>query len=404
MIAYDRLSAIIPTDLALANKALQVALQQISGLPNMSLQTLAATVKSLNTNKGLPAINQQTKAVSSANKTYLLTTLGYGTGPCGTITTMDCFGTAAGWVVAGNIASTATQLRTMNTANLQQGYQNVINCMSGAYDYHIPNPAYPADPLAPQYLGWACIVPGGPGAGDYRTYGDPASARNAAIAGIIVACRGVIQGLVAAYPGQTTQMNKDFANICQQMGNEQDLQYRAGLRFSDFYANLTASSQPAIFSFTMTLPSYGQDVQQGGAAQYLEAVADYNPTTGTVMLGSRTISQVSTFLGITAVGNTISGPGIPENTTATAINATAKTITISANPTLSTAGANVVYGSVGGQSLIAVMRQGQNNAALNEAGVLTQSDVPLIPNPQPKEANLLSSTYTVQQAINQIKI
>ena len=89
---------------------------------------------------------------------------------------------------------------------------------------------------------------------------------------------------MGTYPTQTTQMNKNFGNIGQQIGNEQDLQYKAGLRFSDFFANLTANSQPAIFSFTMSLPQYGQDTQQGGTCQYLEAVADYNPFTGTILL------------------------------------------------------------------------------------------------------------------------
>lgn len=404
MIAYDKLSQIIPSDLALANKALQVALQQITGLPNMTLATLGAAVKAQNTNKGLPAINQQTRAVSPSTKTYLLTQLGRGTGPCGSITTMDMLGTAAGWKVAGNLTSTASQLSTMNTTTLQSGYQNVINCMSGAYDYHIPNPAYPADPLAPPYLGWACIVPSGPGAGDYRTYTTQADARNAAITAIIPACQTVITGLVATYPSQTTLMNSNFGNICEQMGNEQDLQYRAGLRFGDFYANLTANSQTAIFSFAMSLPSYGQDTQQGGTAQYLEAIADYNPFVGTITLGSKTITQVSTFLGITTTGNTVSGPGIPEGTTATAINSGAKTITISQNPTLSTTGANAVYGNIGGQAIIAVMRQGQNQTALNSAGILTQGDIPLIPNPAPTQANLISSVYTVPQAVAQIKI
>ena len=402
MIAYDRLSQIIPSDLALANKSLYVALQQITGVPNMSLQTLAATVTAQSTNKGLPAINQQTRAVTPATKTYLLSQLGLGTGPCGSITTMDCLGTAAGWVTAGNIASAGTQLATMNTTTLQGGYQNVINVMSGAYDYHIPNPAYP--PTLPEYLGWACIVPSGLGAGDYRTYASAADARNAAIAGIITACRAECSALVAAYPTQTTKMNSDFGNICQQMGNEQDLQYRAGLRFGDYFANLTANSQTAVFSFTMSLPSYGQDIQQGGTCQYLEAVADYNPFTGTIVLGNNTISSVSTFTGVTTVGNTVSGPGIPVGSTATAINSGAKTVTISQTPTISTASANVVYGSVGGQSIIAVMRQGQNNATLNEAGILTQSDIPLIPNPAPTEANLISSVYTVAQALPQIKI
>jgi hypothetical protein len=50
------------------------------------------------------------------------------------------------------------------------------------------------------------------------------------------------------------------------------------------------------------------------------------------------------------------------------------------------------------------MRQGQNNATLNEAGVLTQSDIPLIPGTAPQKANLISSKYTVAEAVAQIKI
>jgi hypothetical protein len=54
MIAYDRLSQIIPPDMALANKALQVSLQQISGISEMNLPTLANTVSVMQTTKDLP--------------------------------------------------------------------------------------------------------------------------------------------------------------------------------------------------------------------------------------------------------------------------------------------------------------------------------------------------------------
>lgn len=334
MIAYDRLSTIIPSDIALANKSLQVALQQISGISNMDLPTLARTVSAVNTNANLPAIANQTQPLSNTNKTYLLSTVGYGTGPCGSITTMDELGTVAGWVVAGNLTAATTQLTTMNTGTLQGGYQNVIGCMSGAYDFHIPNPAYP--PTLPQYLGWACIVPGGLGAGDYRTYSTQADARNAAIAGIITAIRGECANLVAAYPTQTSKMNSNFGNICQQMGNEQDIQHRAGLDFGNYFANLQANSQTAIFSFAQSLPNYGQNIEKQGAAQFLE-----------------TIANISTE---------------------------------------------------GGQAIVATMRQGRTQSAINAAGVLSAADVPLIPNPPPQEATLLPDTYTVQQALAKIQI
>jgi hypothetical protein len=408
MIAYDRLSSIIPSNLALANKALQVALEQITGIPNMDLPTLATTVKNVTTNKDLPAMNQQTQAVTPATKTYILSSVGVGTGPCGSITTMDCLGTAAGWVVAGNLASTTNQLRSMNTSYLQSGYQNVINAMNGIYDYQVPNPNYDPDipdgPSNLKFLGWACIVPAGPGAGDYRIFASQADARNAAIAGIISGLKAACQTLVGTYPTQTTQMNRDFGNICQQIGNEQDLQKRAGLDFGNYFANLQSNSQTAIFSFAFTLPNYGQDIQQGGTAQYLEGVADYNPFTGTLTAGSTTITSVSTFVGITATGNNVSSSGIPASTTVTALNTSAQTITMSSAATISQTGANIVYGNIGGQAIIASMRQGQNQTILNAAGILSQADIPLIPNPPPTEATLIPSNYTVAQAVSQIKI
>lgn len=333
MIAYDRLSTIIPADLALANKALAVSLGQISGAPNMQLPTLANTVSAVNTNYGLPAINSQTQPLTNANKTYLLTTVGYGTGPCGSITTMDELGTVAGWVVSGNLTVTTQQLSTMNTTALQGGYQNIINAMNGSYDYHVPNPAYP--PTLPEYLGWDCIVPGGLGAGTYGTYASQADARNAAISAIITACQGECANLVATYPTQTSKMNSAFGNISQQMGNEQDIQYRAGLDFGNFFANLQSNSQTAIFSFAQSLPGYGQNIEKQGSAQFLESIANTQ--------------------------------------------------------------------SEGGQAMIATMRQGRTQSAINAAGILSASDIPLIPNPPLQQANLLPSTYTVAQAVGQIK-
>ena len=44
MITLDRLQQIIPPDQALANKALSVALQQIAGISNNPLPTMAAVI------------------------------------------------------------------------------------------------------------------------------------------------------------------------------------------------------------------------------------------------------------------------------------------------------------------------------------------------------------------------
>ena len=57
MIAYDRLSQIIPSDQALAAKALATSLQQISGVTNMTLPVLANATVNLQTTNNLDQIS-----------------------------------------------------------------------------------------------------------------------------------------------------------------------------------------------------------------------------------------------------------------------------------------------------------------------------------------------------------
>jgi hypothetical protein len=52
----------------------------------------------------------------------------------------------------------------------------------------------------------------------------------------------------------------------------------------------------------------------------------------------------------------------------------------------------------GGQAIVGVLRQGQNQEALNNAGILTNSNVPAEPATAPPQAQLSSAEYTVAQA------
>ena len=63
MIAYDRLSQIVPPDWALASKALSVSLQQIAGVAVQTLPDLANAVVQQQTTQDLPLISALTTAV-----------------------------------------------------------------------------------------------------------------------------------------------------------------------------------------------------------------------------------------------------------------------------------------------------------------------------------------------------
>ena len=75
MTALDRLSQIIPPAQALANKALSVALQQITNIASLNLPQFANAVSGVQTNYGLPLVNSQTTAVDPAAVSYTHLTL-----------------------------------------------------------------------------------------------------------------------------------------------------------------------------------------------------------------------------------------------------------------------------------------------------------------------------------------
>lgn len=53
-----------------------------------------------------------------------------------------------------------------------------------------------------------------------------------------------------------------------------------------------------------------------------------------------------------------------------------------------------------GQSVVACLREGQNQQALNASGIYTNSNIPSDPNPPPPQANLIPSTYSETEAID----
>ena len=71
MIAYDRLSAIIPPGIALANKALSVSLGQVSGIPNMTLATFAKAVKATTATSAMPQLGNAGDCGGSASGTLV---------------------------------------------------------------------------------------------------------------------------------------------------------------------------------------------------------------------------------------------------------------------------------------------------------------------------------------------
>ena len=288
MIAYDRLSQIIPADQALAAKALATSLQQIAGITNMSLPVLANTVSQLQTTNNLPLVSALTQAVPANVANVFINSAG-GTGTNNTVLIIDILGTAAGTVHTQALTNTVAQFNTMNLISLTSTYTTMANVVNGDYGDPVTGPV---------------VILTGPYANTYTNADDAFG--NALIPG----AQSEISNTVAAYPTQVTTLNQDWGNMANQLVLEQNQQANANLNFSELQANSTSS----IYGFIQSLPSYGADTTEGGTTQFLESVANLTDFTGQSIVASlrQTINQtVLTAAGIQTNSNIPSDPNPP---------------------------------------------------------------------------------------------
>jgi hypothetical protein len=275
MTTLDRLSTIIPPDIALANKALSVSMQQITGIKNMRLPVFAGAVTATQTMVGLPLVNAQTAAVSPATANFYTGSFAGGSSVNGTFVIADFLGTAAGIPGTAALTDTVAQFATMNLATLTGIYQRMNTALSGGYGLTDSGPL---------------TIPPGPGAGTYvgtdvSTPPDPPewnpSAISLAMAALIAAANAEIVNLVSAYPAQTAALNQAWNQMALALTNEPVNQARANLVF----AELTPNSQSSLTSLIQSLPSFGEDTAVGGQAQFFENIADTTTLAGQCIIG-----------------------------------------------------------------------------------------------------------------------
>ena len=284
MIAYDRLSQIVPDDQALAAKALATSLQQISGITNMTLPVLANSVINLQTTNNLDQISALTQAVPATVANYLSNIAGTnGT----SVVICDVLGIAAGYQVAGYFTNTVATLANTNTTYLTTVYQTMNSVVGNVY----------GDPVA----GPVIIPVGEPAAGTY--YAGTANVGNvtevtftaadSAMTGIggdtpptgpglLPVATNAIASIASTSSAQVAAMNSYFTSMGAQVVQEQTLQAAAQIDFG----NLIANNNPTVYSLINSLPSYGLQTEQGGQAQFWEGVANISTFTGQAIVAT----------------------------------------------------------------------------------------------------------------------
>ena len=313
----DELGKIIPPAQATANKAIQVAFQQINNAPNTTLPRLAETVLGnvdnpwavtqpylantvvsygspvptyyrattdvpagtdinntaywtpttlggLSTMADLPLIQAQTTPVDSSVTDYVSTTMATGTGPNGTITTYDVLGLAL------DSNDFAAQLNTATAA---------INALQTAGSLAALNTAY--NQIA-------------------------AASNNSQAISRIADANAAIAAL-SANPNVTI-LNTAWTYMANLMNLSAKYTDQAGI---DYFL-LQSGDKNSVYSFVQNLPYYGLLTANGDAAEFLENLADTTTLGGQAIVGVMREGRNNARLSTAGLYNTNQIPSNPE--------------------------------------------------------------------------------------------
>ena len=257
MITYQRLSLIIPPDQALACKAMQVSLQQIKNINNLSLAQLSAAFANMQTTRDLDLISSLTTAVPPSVAEFYANTYATGSGPNGTLVITDLLGAAVGVPFTSDLTNVTTTINSMTSdgilTTLTGTYVRMENTVNGVYTD----------------LSGNVVIPPGPGAG---TYGNADAALNALISNAAVE----VANIESSYPTQSGVLNSNFIAMAANLSSELTNLSLASIDI----ANLDPNNRGPIMSLVQSLPDYGVNTEQNGPTQFLESVADLNTQGG----------------------------------------------------------------------------------------------------------------------------
>jgi hypothetical protein len=271
MAGYQQLTAIIPPDQALANRALAVSLQQITNITRLTLPALAQAYLSVETAQGLPLVESQTQAATPQSTEYFHTQVATGSGINGTITTTDVLGAASGTGYVEPLTAAAAAIGELTESGaltaLTVIYNNMLTALTG------PSP-------------------------------------DSVISGLIAAAQAEIWSIVSANPESTVSLNVNFEAMATHLSREFTYQAQAGLSIPALQDNSVVSVQALVTS----LPQYARDTQVGGTASFLAQVADMTSEGGQSLIAAMREGRAESALTVLGIGmnNQVSTEPVPQ--------------------------------------------------------------------------------------------
>lgn len=307
----DELGKIIPPADAVANKAIQVGLQQVSGIAQSTLPEFAEAVRSFTTqywDATQPYLTNDVVAVGTNSNTVNAVAPGdvVTTGsaipefyraqqdvPAGTNindtnywspTTLGGISTLSGLPLVQNLTAPipssvsnfySTSIATGSGPN---GAITTCDVLGTAIDYNN---------LAAQFNTATSIINTLDGLGELTAlkaaYNSIIGAANdGAVLGYISTANTVIVSLAAAQPVLVAELNTAFVAIAQSLSSEKGYQIRAGIDYFD----TAIGEQMSTMAFVQNLPVYAQLTADCEAAEFLEDIADTTIIGGQAIIGA----------------------------------------------------------------------------------------------------------------------
>jgi len=281
----DDLKKIIPPDQAVANKALSRSLQQVKKIFDSTLPELAPVVAGLETNVGLNLIANLTTAVPNAAVSFYNQNIATGSGPGNTLVLTDLVGIASGVSVNTDlpiVTSAVANLANIGALNpLTANGGTPTSSINGAYtvmSYLLAN-AY----TTVEEAGFTITIPPPlPGAGIYGPAGNIRVVNSQAMNGVIAAANASITSIATTYGNVANVANQATLSIANEMAKEQNNRTKAGINLNELQPNVLSP----IMNIVTSLHDLGLDVDRGGAAEFLEGVANLNSLSGQAVVSS----------------------------------------------------------------------------------------------------------------------
>lgn len=285
---YQDLKRIIPTDQALANRALSRSLLQVKNIFLTGLDRFANAVSSVETLSDLDQIDQLSTPVPESTVGNIKSILGTGSGTEGKITLFDVIGSAAGVPYVEQYQSMTDVIEQLKDkgeldvlTNETDGlYTVMFGVLNGEFDDN-----YSETPGEDPNIGdqggdtpeFRVTIPTGyPAAGTYSSY-DQAFTQ-----GLIPEAGNILGNIASTNPDMANSLNTSTSAVTSAIVKELSFQSKAQINFDD----LADQSESTILSMATGLHEIGTDTGESGRAVYFEKIAQTENVYGQAVIAA----------------------------------------------------------------------------------------------------------------------